>query len=38
MFMNMSLTVPIIFGEALLHVTITRPIYMSNVYFYLLYN
>ena len=25
MFMNMSLTVPIILGEALLYVTITRP-------------
>ena len=37
MFMNMNLTVPIILGEALLHVTITRSIYMSNVYFYLLY-
>ena len=28
MFMTMSLTVSIILGEALLHVTITRPIYM----------
>ena len=36
MFMHMSLTVPIILGEALLHVTITRPIYMYNLCFYLL--
>ena len=34
----MSLTVPIILGEALLHVTIARPIYMYNIYFHLLQN
>jgi hypothetical protein len=33
MFMNISLTVPIILGETLLHVTIARPIYMYNLYF-----
>jgi hypothetical protein len=38
MFMNMSFTVPIILGEALLHVTIARLIYMYNLYFYLLLN
>jgi hypothetical protein len=36
MFMNMSLTVAINIGEALLHMTIARPIYMNNLYFYLL--
>ena len=34
----MSLTVPIILAEAVLHVTIARPIYMYNIYFYLLSN
>ena len=37
MFMNMSLTVPIILGEALLHVTITRPIYKCIIYTFICY-
>ena len=37
MFMNMSWTLPIL-GEALLHVTVRRPIYMYTLYLYLLSN